>query len=140
MLSQPDVRRLRNVFGHVAEGVAGDADLQVGEIRFLIVDERQIIKLHGQFFNDRSSTDVITFPASHDPDQPIEGDVAICFQVACRQARTAGHSVLREIAFLGVHAILHLGGWTDDTPAERAAMLRHQESVLLEFERTSGQL
>jgi probable rRNA maturation factor len=140
MLPQTDVLRLRDVLGDVADRVADAADLQVGDIRFLIVDELQISELHGQFFNDRSSTDVITFPASDDAHHPIEGDVAICFEVACRQARTAGHAVLREIAFLGVHAILHLSGWSDDTPAERELMLRHQDSLLREYEDLSGPL
>lgn len=60
------------------------------------------------------------------------GDIAISRETAVRQARTAGHSVAYEVAFLFVHGVLHLVGFDDHTDAGYQAMVAHQEAALAE--------
>jgi probable rRNA maturation factor len=58
------------------------------------------------------------------------GDVVVALTVARRQARTFGHSLTREAAFLAVHGTLHLLGYDHETPAEEAVMMGKAERAL----------
>jgi probable rRNA maturation factor len=141
MLPECHVERLRAVLEEISLIVAQVEGMEPGDVQCLIVDQMRIMELHSRFFGDPSPTDVITFPAGDGASSLwIEGDIAICLEVAREQASAAGHSALREIAFLGTHGILHLAGWGDGNPADRAAMLDRQESLLREVEERGLQL
>ncbi|MCK9252471.1 MAG: rRNA maturation RNase YbeY [Clostridiales bacterium] len=58
------------------------------------------------------------------------GEIMIAPAVAARQAEAYGHSLEREIAFLGVHGLLHLLGFDHDTPDRERQMFALQETVL----------
>ncbi|NLO36317.1 MAG: rRNA maturation RNase YbeY [Clostridiaceae bacterium] len=58
------------------------------------------------------------------------GEIMIAPAVAARQAEAYGHSLEREIAFLGVHGLLHLLGYDHDTPKRERQMFALQEDVL----------
>jgi probable rRNA maturation factor len=116
------------VFGYRSLGKYGDEDLI---LTLVLVDSDQICRLHLQFFDDPSPTDVITFPLGDDGHL---GDIVICVSVARQQAHEAGHSLGREIAFLALHGLLHLSGHDDRDADARAAMLQLQERILLDFE------
>ena len=140
-LSPAELDRLAGVLEAAVDSLEADSTRAWGEVSCLIVGAGRISELHREYFNDPSETDVITFPASDDPNvQRVEGDIVVCLDVARGQALEAGHSTLREVAFLGVHGLLHLNGWTDRTAAMRDAMLLRQEAMLRDIERSSGRL
>lgn len=58
------------------------------------------------------------------------GDILICPARAEWQAKTYGHSLTREIAFLTAHGLLHLMGYDHNEPAKEAAMTAKQEQTL----------
>jgi probable rRNA maturation factor len=58
------------------------------------------------------------------------GDIVISREAVARQAATAGHSTIWEMAFLLAHGILHLVGYDDHTEAGYAAMIAHQDAAL----------
>jgi probable rRNA maturation factor len=61
------------------------------------------------------------------------GDVVISYARVESQADEAGHSRERELAFLTVHAVLHILGYDHDTEEKRRLMRRHEEDVLVEL-------
>jgi probable rRNA maturation factor len=61
------------------------------------------------------------------------GDVVISFLRVESQADEAGHSRERELAFLTVHAVLHILGYDHDTDERRRQMRRREEEVLAEL-------
>lgn len=106
-----------------------------GTVCVHLTSDSTIAMLHDQFFGDPSPTDVITFPGGDDWQNSAHlGDIAISIETAAQNASDAGHSTQREVAFLLLHGLLHLSGWGDSTPEDRAAMLDRQEALLCEIE------
>ncbi len=99
-----------------------DAPLQsLGEIEVSIVSDRAITKVHGDFLNDPSPTDVITFPY---------GEIITSAETAARQGAEHGEPLDRELARCIIHGLLHLAGWDDHDRVERQRMHREQERIL----------
>ena len=58
------------------------------------------------------------------------GTIFICTRIAKRQAKHYGHSLDRELGFLALHGLLHLLGYTHDTPEDEEQMIKLQEEIL----------
>jgi probable rRNA maturation factor len=105
-----------------------------------LCDDATIAELHEQFFGDPSPTDVITFPAGipDDSEAPYLGDVIVSFETAADQAGDAGNPIDREVAFLGLHGLLHLCGYDDPDDQQRASMHQRQLDHLEAWETSRG--
>jgi probable rRNA maturation factor len=96
-----------------------------------LVSESHIRELHSTYFHDDSPTDVITFPWCESGETSIRsGDIAVCVEVALDQSIDAGHGLIEELTFLGVHGLLHLCGWLDHSDVERERMLQRQAELI----------
>lgn len=118
-------RRLGRVVRHVLrrEGAPPSRHLTIA-----LVSDAEIRNLNRRFLGKDRPTDVLAFPA----DGGYLGDVVVSVDRARAQARTAGHAVASEVAFLAAHGVLHLFGSRDTTPRARATMLRRQRELLRE--------
>ena len=58
------------------------------------------------------------------------GDIVISYDRAVAQAQEAGYSIGGEMELLFVHGLLHLLGYDDRAPGERARMWARQEEIL----------
>ncbi len=102
--------------------LAPDAPLlRLEEIEISLVDDETIARVHGEFMDDPSPTDVITFD---------HGEILISTETAARQAPEHGNSLEREIATYLAHALLHLAGYGDKTPEEFERMRECQDEVV----------
>ena len=123
----------------VAREVAANEHVIFGDVTVLVVSTERISTLHQQFFNDPSPTDVITFPGlTHPEGERLDGDIAICVDIAREQAIAEGHALDDEIVFLALHGLLHLCGWDDGSDAERRVMLARQTEIMQSAGRTSN--
>ena len=91
------------------------------EIEITLVDDPTIAKVHAEFLDDPTPTDVVTFE---------HGELVISAETAQRQAAAYGQELLRETALYIVHGILHLAGYEDYTEAEAEEMSAIQEKIL----------
>ncbi len=110
-----------------AEGCHPEAELSV-----VVGDDEWIRELNLKYLKKDRPTDVLAFPQDTGPAgaAPLLGDIAISAETAARQAEEMGHSFERELALLLAHGILHLTGWTDETPQKRGRMLQRGEEVM----------
>lgn len=127
-----DPARVRALALHVlvAEGRA-DAGLSV-----VVVNDRRIAALHRQFLDVPGPTDVISFPLDDDPlpgEPPLLGEVVVSADTAAREARARGLPFERELLLYVAHGTLHLLGYDDHAPRDRARMHRRQEALLARF-------
>lgn len=99
-----------------------DAPLkQLEEVEVTFVSDRAIARVHADFLDDPTPTDVITFH---------HGEILISLDTAARQSAEYGQPYEHEAALYIIHGLLHLGGWDDHDPAEAAEMKNLQERIL----------
>ncbi|GGD39335.1 endoribonuclease YbeY [Microbacterium faecale] len=116
--------------------VSPDAELAV-----VFVDEGAMEQLHVQWMDEPGPTDVLSFPMDElrpgTADRPtppgLLGDIVVCPQVADVQAKTAGHTMMDEIALLTTHGLLHLLGYDHALPEEERRMFGLQRELLASF-------
>lgn len=114
--------------GTAALGHVGKRGLALAEpperIEAVLVDDAEITRIHGEFLDDPSATDVITF------DYGVSGEIVISVETAERQSAEFGTEFEREVALYLIHGILHLCGYEDAVEEERNRMSRLQEELL----------
>lgn len=120
-ISKPWLERL------VQRALAAEG-IEQAEIGILLVDDRRIAKLHADWFDDPTPTDVITFDLS--AGDVLSGDIAVSTETARRMARELGWTPRQEVAYYVVHGLLHLTGYDDHTPADRRAMRSRERAVM----------
>ena len=98
------------------------------EVEITLLGEAAIAKVHGEFLEDPTPTDVITFE---------HGEILIGVPVAAANAKKYGHSVDREVALCVIHGLLHLLGYDDLTDMESLIMHARQEQILGEALRSA---
>ena len=104
----------------------------------IIVDNNTIHKINKEYRNIDKETDVITFALEDDkqidvPKLRVLGDVYISYDKAVSQAKEYGHSIKREICFLGVHGLLHLLGYDHMNKQEEDEMFNLQKELLEKY-------
>jgi probable rRNA maturation factor len=114
----------------------------------VIVSDDEMREINATRRGIDEATDVLSFPLLElrpdvglaedffvlPPDAQVHlGDVVISFSRVESQAEEAGHSRERELAFLTVHAVLHILGYDHDTEEKRRRMRRREEDVLTEL-------
>jgi probable rRNA maturation factor len=110
-----------------AARMAAKCEKRSGSVSLLFTGDEDIHVLNRDFRQVDKPTDVLSFPS----DEPgFLGDIAISVPCAMRQADEYGHSVKREIAFLTVHAMLHLFGYDHIEPSDEEIMRRRQRDIL----------
>ena len=80
---------------------------ELSEIHIVLVDRATIARVHGQFMDDPTETDVITFPY---------GEILVCPAVAHDRARELKLKPDDEVLLYALHGLLHLAGYDDTTP------------------------
>ncbi|MCA1963104.1 MAG: rRNA maturation RNase YbeY [Prosthecobacter sp.] len=105
-----------------AQAKSADAPLlHLEDIEITLVTDAEIARVHGEFLDDPTPTDVITFH---------HGEILISAETAAAAAPEHGQSLDEELALYLIHGLLHLSGWEDETPADAAAMAQTQAALL----------
>lgn len=98
------------------------------EVEITLLGEAAIAKVHGEFLDDPTPTDVITFE---------HGEILIGVPIAAANARKFRHPADHEVALCAIHGLLHLLGYDDLTEKEKVIMHARQEEILEEALRAS---
>jgi len=99
-------------------------DAGVMPVSLLLTDDAEIARIHGDYLDDPTPTDVISF------DLDGTAEIVVSTQTAARAARLHGHACAHEVALCVVHGLLHLCGYDDRTVPDRAKMRRAERTVL----------
>ncbi len=108
----------------------------------VLVNDKKIKKINKEYRGIDKVTDVISF-AFEDNDKRrynnirVLGEIYICIPKMINQAEAYGHTQTRELAFLGVHGLLHLLGYDHvKDKEEEKIMIERQEEILNGFKET----
>lgn len=89
-----------------------------------IVDDEAIARVHEQFLGVPGATDVITFPY---------GEILVSCDTASQYAGAHGLNQEEELFRYMVHGLVHLQGYLDAEPEERATLFSVQEPLVTRF-------
>lgn len=122
------------VLGEDEVAAAVDAALEHGGragtlISVVFVDDAHIARLHGEWLGDGTATDVISFDLGAGEPGPA-GELYVSAERARAVAAERGLDPRRELALYVVHGTLHLCGFDDHEPPERARMRAAEAQVL----------
>ena len=112
---------------------AAEAALEHGhehgrELSVALVSDETLAGLHGEFLDDPSPTDVMSFALGDGPGP--WGEVVVSVDCALRVAKERGVEPARELSLYVVHGTLHLCGFDDIEDADREAMRAAERAVL----------
>ena len=94
---------------------------ELESVEISIIDDKQIAKVHGEFMDDPSPTDVITFDY---------GEILVSAETALSNSEEMQVSLENEVLLYIIHGMLHLGGYLDDSSAGFNEMKSLQEMIL----------
>jgi probable rRNA maturation factor len=99
------------------------------EVAVLLTSDDAVAELNQRFRGKAGPTNVLSFPASANPENHL-GDVALAHGVCAREAAEQGKSLEQHLAHLVVHGVLHLLGYDHETDREAGAMEALERSIL----------
>lgn len=101
--------------------------LRCAHFDITFIADEHMSRLHQDYFNDPSLTDIITFnlESQHSP----HGDLYICVDDARRHAREDGRCLDSEIQTLLLHGLLHCVGYVDHNETARSLMFQEQDRL-----------
>jgi probable rRNA maturation factor len=106
-----------------------------GELSVVFVTDTIIGRIHDDFMNDPSATDVITFPANIEMESA--GEIIVSVDHARSRAEELGEPFSRELSLYLVHGWLHLAGFDDRNETDRSAMRIAEQQALKILDKTS---
>ncbi len=108
-------------------------------ISIFFVDGEEICDLHEQFFQDPTITDCITFPMDDPYEEGCEilGEVFVCPKVALDYAEKHKIDPYEELSLYVIHGILHLLGFDDIDPKDRALMRKEERRSIAHLKKHS---
>lgn len=128
-LDLPKIRRIVEVALPLCVGKPRRKGLSLpAEVEISLLGEAAIAKVHGEFLDDPTPTDVITFE---------HGEILIGVPIAAANAKKFRHPADHEVALCAIHGLLHLLGYDDLAEKERVIMHARQEEILEEALRSA---
>ena len=105
----------------------------------ILVNKEEIHNINKEYRHVDRPTDVISFALEdnntyRNPEIRMLGDIYLCIPIAYEQAKTYGHSKIREVCFLATHGILHLLGYDHMKEEDEKEMFNLQEELLSGYE------
>jgi len=104
-----------------------------GRLEIVAVADRTMRAAHGRWMGKKDSTDVLTFDLGDRRNRMVDAVIMICRDVARREARRRGTSMMSELQLYVTHGCLHLAGYDDRRSQESARMHRREDEVLSEL-------
>lgn len=124
-------------------------EFPAGSLSIAFLGDDEICRMHEDFLNDPSKTDVITFPGDEIFSAPksrndgvpakkqaapaadaFAGEICVCIDQALRMAKELNTTPADEILLYLVHGWLHLAGFDDIEETDRQAMRKGEKTAL----------
>ncbi|MFA6960325.1 MAG: rRNA maturation RNase YbeY [Opitutaceae bacterium] len=91
-----------------------------GELSIAFLTDAKLAKLHDDFLDDPTTTDVITFEGQ--PMLGVAGEICVSADTAAAYAKEHRRDFSEELTLYVVHGWLHLAGYDDLQPAKKRKM------------------
>ena len=125
-LALPDAEALMRAAARATLDSEGASDEGV---TLLLTDDETVRELNARFRQQDKPTNVLSFPAPHNPEHFL-GDVALAYGVCAREAAEQGKPLAHHLQHLVAHGVLHLLGYDHEGDDEAEAMEGLERVVL----------
>jgi probable rRNA maturation factor len=99
-----------------------------GELSLVFLTDEALARLHGDFLDDPTTTDVITFEGHLEAG--LAGEICVSVDTAATYAKKHRRDFATELTLYLVHGWLHLAGYDDLQPALKRVMRRAENRAL----------
>lgn len=124
-----DVEHLRTLLLRVIEGEGGT--LQA--LSIVLSDHATVHDLNREYLAHDYETDVLSFSMSEGTENEVDGEVYVDLDTAHERCAEFDSSYEEEAARYAVHGLLHLLGYDDATPDEKAKMRAREDAYLADW-------
>jgi probable rRNA maturation factor len=101
----------------------------IQEINYIFCSDSYLLSLNQGFLKHNTFTDIITFDNSEDPSS-LEGEIYISIERVKENAKKYNVPIEDELSRVMIHGVLHLLGFKDKKPTEKALMRKKEEACL----------
>jgi len=101
----------------------------IKEINYIFCSDEYLLKLNQGFLNHKTLTDIITFDNSEGKNG-LEGEIYISIERVQENALKFNTEFEDELHRVMIHGVLHLIGYKDKKPSEKALMRKKEEACL----------
>jgi probable rRNA maturation factor len=101
----------------------------INEINYIFCSDSFLLDLNKRYLHHNTLTDIITFDYSDQKDQ-LKGEIYISIERVRENATRFNTSFNHELARVIIHGALHLIGFRDKDPKEKAQMRKKEEACL----------
>jgi probable rRNA maturation factor len=113
------------------------------ELNIVFVGNQKMRALNRKWFGKDRATDVIAWPAGNNEVSRVTrhssrkflGDIAVSSDMAARNAGEYGLGFEEELTLYVIHGTLHLLGYNDGTPGEKARIRKEENGLLQKVKR-----
>ena len=122
----------KNKFKAWLKKVSEKEGFTIGELNYIFCSDEYLHKINLEYLDHDTYTDIVTFDNSED-ETVIEGDIFISIERVRENSQTLNTVFEEELKRVIVHGLLHLCGYDDHTPEDKAEMRRLECEYILDF-------
>lgn len=108
--------------------VAAAKGKTIGEIAYIFCSDSKILEVNQQYLQHDYYTDIITFDYSEG--NTISGDIFISLDTVRSNSESFQTDYYDELSRIIIHGILHLCGYKDKKPQDKAEMTAQEDEAL----------
>lgn len=113
------------------KAVGADYGYTIGNLSYILCDDKKILSVNRKFLQHDYYTDVITF--DYTTAQSLNGDIFISTDTVRSNAEMMGADYSHEMLRILIHGVLHLMGQNDKTPEDKTEMTRKENLAIAKF-------
>ena len=125
-----DQKAIRDAVHHLDDNAKRFMDGPLpGELSVVFLTDTAIARLHDDFLDDDTTTDVITFEG--EPAFGTAGEICVSADTADTYAAKHGHDFSTELTLYIIHGWLHLAGYDDLEPTKKRRMRAAEKRAMV---------
>jgi rRNA maturation RNase YbeY len=109
--------------------VAKTEKKEIGDLTYVFCSDDYLLSLNQQFLKHNTLTDIITFDYSEGKNE-LSGEIYISIDRVADNAAKFKTDFQDELHRVMIHGVLHLAGYKDKKPVEKARMRKKEEACL----------
>jgi len=127
-----DKNNFKKLVRRIAKTVLADENVLCENLNFRFCDDYTIREYNKKYLSHDYETDIITFYYENDLNN-FDGDILISVDTVKTNSERFKTGFKNELMRVIIHGVLHLCGYKDSTPAQRAVMRKKENYYLKLF-------